>query len=103
MAKNPAHSFVGVDDAEQHSQRRCLARTIRAENAVDSALRHRYVHSVDSENSVESLDQPASLQRQRAVAPFASSIWTGKALPICVARHRPIPYHCHARQIQRAG
>ena len=65
VPEHPAHALVGVDNAEQHPERRGLARTIGAEDAVDRPLWHADVHPVDRARAVKALDQPARLDRER--------------------------------------
>ena len=47
MIKNPDVARVSVDQSQQHPDRRGLARTVRTEEAVDTAHWHPEVQAVD--------------------------------------------------------
>ena len=64
VAEHAAQPAVGIDDAQQDAQRGGLAGAIGAENAVDQAFGHRQVDAIDRDDTVETLDQPARLDRQ---------------------------------------
>jgi hypothetical protein len=65
-AEHAAIALVGVDDPQQHAQRRGLARAVGPEHAVDRALRHRQVDAVHRGEPVEPFHQPAGLDCERA-------------------------------------
>ena len=71
-AEHAAGTVIGIDDAQQHAQRRGLARAVGPENAVDRAFGHRQIDAVHRRKTVEPLDQPARLDGQRA--PRCSSL-----------------------------
>ncbi len=61
--KDTAVALVGVDDAEQHAQRRRLSRAVGAEDAVDRALANGEVDPIDSGEAIEAFDQTARFDR----------------------------------------
>ena len=64
MAEDAANTLVRVDNAQQHSQGRRLARAVGAENTVDRAFGHREVHAVHCQRIVEALDEAFCFDRQ---------------------------------------
>ena len=54
-----------VDEAEQHPDRRRLARSVRAEEAEDAAGGHRQVHGVDGGSRAEPLGERGRLDGER--------------------------------------
>ena len=62
--EHPAGSFVRVDDPQQHAQGGGLARAVRPEHAVNSALGHGKVDPAHGGKAVEPLYQPTGVDRQ---------------------------------------
>ena len=60
-------SRIRIDDAEEHPQRRRLARSIRPENTENAAFRDGNVDPVHRHRAIEPLDEAARLDRQPTV------------------------------------
>ena len=67
MAEHSPHPFIGVDNAEQHAQGRGLARSVRAEHAIDRTLAHFQINAINGQSPVKAFDQPARFNRERTI------------------------------------
>jgi hypothetical protein len=66
VTEHAPFALVGIDDPEQHPERRGLPGAVGSENAVDRAFGHRQVDSVDRQGAIEALDETARLDRKIA-------------------------------------
>jgi hypothetical protein len=73
-AEDEALSAGWVDDAEQHPERRCLARAVGSQEPVDRAGRNLEADSIDRASFPEILDQVGCLDCDRFAGSFVLSL-----------------------------
>src|SRR3546814_18721673 len=83
-AEQFALAVVGLDDPEQHPERRRLARAVGAQHAVDPPLRHRDVDPTDHAPPAEFLAELGGNPRsseERSVGQAWGSTWNSRGTP----------------------
>ena len=90
MPQHPAQPGIRIDDPQQHPQGGGLARTVRAQNAVNCAFGNGQIDAIDRRETIEPLNQASCFNRegrlncQRPASYLACRRWR-------VAPHLPFP------------
>ena len=93
VAEDAAAARRGLDETEQHPDRRGLARPVGAEEAVDRPTRHRERDPVDGDLVAEALREAHGHHRRLGITPGGGDRSSGAGSP---RRQRGIqPLRCH--------
>ena len=101
VAEDAAAARRGLDETEQHPDRRGLARPVGAEEAVDRPTRHRERDPVDGDLVAEALREAHGHHRRLGITPGGGDRSSGRGLTAPPARHTASPVPPRRRRTGR--